>query len=609
MTLFDSSWWIPFYGLVGAVLTLPWASGLNKRTGPRPGAYFNLLMTILAWIHCVFLFQETLGQAPRIITFNWVQLGDLQINLTLGIDAISVGSAVLVTTLSFFAQFFALAYMEKDWGMARFFSLLGFFEGAMCGLVLSDSLILSYGLLELLTLSTYLLVGFWYAQPLVVTAARDAFWTKRAGDLMLLMGVVALSTLTPSLNFTDLQQWAVTTGKTLDPLYLNVLCLALIAGPIGKCAQFPLNLWLDEAMEGPSPASIMRNSVVVATGAYVLIKLQPVLALSPFVETTLIVVGAITAVGASWVALAQVDLKRAFSHSTSAYLGLVFIAVGLQNPQVAMLLLFSHALAKALLFMSLGSVIFTTSTQDVREMGGLAKKMPATTTAFVVAGLGLVGCAPLGSLWAMDALANILGDNFWLWAVLLLVNGLTAFNLARVFALVFGGDPQPKTRRAPEVPWPMAVSLVSLTVTTLCVPVMLYRWSPLGLPLRPTLLLIAAVGLVGAMAGYYFVQRKLAPPTLTGISWHGVQDFLAHDLYIEKLYSFTIVWVVQTGAKFTAWLDRNIFDATANLVGITSIMTGQLLRYTNSGQSQNYFLTIMGGVLVVMLIEIVSHWF
>lgn len=274
----------------------------------------------------------------------------------------------LVTVLSLLAQVFALGYMEKDWALARFFALMGFFEGTMSGLAISNSLLLTYALLEMLTLSTYLLVGFWYAQPLVVTAARDAFLTKRVGDILLLMGVVALATMSGSLNFPEIYKWAETAH--LSPTTATLLGLALIAGPTGKCAQFPLHLWLDEAMEGPNPASILRNSVVVACGAYVLIKLQPILNLSPLVLTTLVVIGSVTAIGASMVAIAQIDIKRALSHSTSAYLGLVFIAVGMEWTGFALLLLFAHAIAKALLFMSVGSIISTTTNQDLTEVGG-----------------------------------------------------------------------------------------------------------------------------------------------------------------------------------------------------------------------------------------------
>jgi NAD(P)H-quinone oxidoreductase subunit 5 len=474
--LLQTSWFIPCYGLVGAILTLPWSTGVIKRTGPRPAAYFNILMTIVAFVHGAIVFRTTLHQEHHEILFHWFQAADFDLSLALDISAVSTGAMELVTGMSLLAQFYALGYMEKDWALARFFGLMGFFEAAMSGLALSDSLFLSYALLEILTLSTYLLVGFWYAQPMVVTAARDAFLTKRVGDVLLLMSVVALATMAGSLNFPDLYEWTET--ASLSPTVATLLGLGLIAGPIGKCAQFPLHLWLDEAMEGPSPASILRNSVVVACGAYVLIKFQPILILSPVASSTLVVLGTMTAVGASLVALAQIDLKRALSHSTSAYLGLVFIAVGMQWTGFALLVLFTHAIAKALMFMSTGSIILTTSTQDLTEMGGLWSRMPATTTAFVVGSAGLVGLLPLGGFWALrEGVSTFIYDQPVLVAVLLMVNGLTAMNLTRVFRLVFLGPPQPKTRRAPEVPWPIAVPMVTMTIVTLLVPLMLQTLS------------------------------------------------------------------------------------------------------------------------------------
>ena len=297
--LFLSSWWVPFYGLLGAILTLPWAMGIVRRTGPRPAAYFNTLMTVLAFTHSAIVLKEIWNQEPQSFLITWLKAADLDLSVALDVSPITMGATVLITGLSLLAQVYALGYMEKDYALARFFALMGFFEAALSGLALSDSLFLSYALLEMLTLSTYLLVGFWYAQPLVVTAARDAFLTKRVGDLLLLMAVVTLSTLAGSLNFSDLNEWAQT--AQLSPLTSTLLGLALIAGPAGKCAQFPLHLWLDEAMEGPNPASVLRNSMVVSGGAYVLFKLQPVLALSPVALTALVVMGTMTAVGASLV--------------------------------------------------------------------------------------------------------------------------------------------------------------------------------------------------------------------------------------------------------------------------------------------------------------------
>ena len=196
-------------------------------------------------------------------------------------------------------------------------------------------------------------------------------------------------------------------------------------------------------MEGPNPAGIMRNSIVVSAGAYVLIKLQPVFTLSPISSDVLIVLGTITAIGTSFMALAQIDIKRALSHSTSAYLGLVFIAVGLGHVDIAFLLLFAHAIAKALLFMSAGAVILTTNDQNITEMGGLWSRMPATTAAFIIGTLGLVAGLPLGMFWTFQRWFN--GSwhvEWWLLATVMFVNAMCAVNLVRVYRAVFLGSPQ-----------------------------------------------------------------------------------------------------------------------------------------------------------------------
>lgn len=605
----QSGWLIPAYGLVGAIATLPWSTGLIRRTGQRPAAYLNLLMTLLAFGHAVLTFQNIWGKGPQELSWAWFQAADLTLEISFELSVLSLGIVLLIAGLSLLAQLFALGYLEKDWALGRFFGLMGFFEAAMSGVILSSSLFLSYSLLEMLTLSTYLLVGFWYAQPLVVTAARDAFLTKRIGDVLLLMGVIALSAFAGSLRFDDLYEWVKVAD--LAPLTATLLGVALIAGPTGKCAQFPLHLWLDEAMEGPNPASILRNSVVVTCGAYILIRLQPVVVMSPTALAALVFIGSVTALGASCVAIAQIDIKRTFSYSTSAYLGLVFIAVGTEWPGVALTILLTHAVAKALLFMSVGSIILTTNCQDVTELGGLGRKMPATTVAYIVAALGMVGLLPLGCFWGYR-----LGiDFFWqqqpvLVAVYLLVNLLTALNLTRVFRLIFLGASQPKTRRAPEVPWPMAVPMVSLAGVTLAVPFVMFRlhllppWEYINVP---ALVLLVASGLVGVAIGALIpLSQSLARSTQKPVRI--LQDLLAYDFYTEKIYRFTVVWIVERLSWASNWFDRYVVDGLVNSVGLASLMSGESLKYSISGRSQGYILTIVIGVGLLGLLMTWTMW-
>jgi NAD(P)H-quinone oxidoreductase subunit 5 len=612
-----SSWFIPIYGLIGALLTLPWSLRIVRRTGPRPAAYLNLIMTFVAFVHGSIAFMQAWQYPTQQLALTWLEVADLKLSLSMELSPVSLGALELVNLISLLAQIYALGYLEKDWSLARFFGLMGVFEMALGGIALSDSLFLSYGLLELLTLSTYLLVGFWYAQPLVVTAARDAFLTKRVGDIILLMGLVALSSYGAGLSFSQLEAWAAT--APLSTGVATLVGLSLIAGPTGKCAQFPLNLWLDEAMEGPNPAGILRNSVVVSAGAYVLIKLQPVFTLSPIAADTLIVLGTVTAIGTSLIALAQIDIKRALCHSTSVYLGLVFVAVGLGHVDIAFLLLFSHAIAKALLFMSAGAIILTTSNQNITEMGGIWSRMPATTTAFVVGSAGLIVLLPMGMFWTWQRWFNgSWGVNAGLLLLLVFVNILSAVNLTRVFRLVFLGSPQSKTRRTPEVPWQMGLPMVTGIILTFLAVLAPIRWSFWLSPTTPianntdwfvqwSVPILVGSGLMGCAIGFRLdLRRAWARPMQFYLRFF--QDLFAYDFYLDRIYQYTVVAAVGGLAKLSAWCDRYIVDGAVNLVSLATIFSGNALKYNSSGQSQFYLLTIFVGVAVLLWWIMGGQW-
>ena len=596
-------WLVPLYGFSGMLLSLPWATGWIKRNGPRPAAYLNLLVTLLAVLHGSLAISEVVAIGPQHLDFPWFQAADLNLRIGFDLSLTNLAALELVTTLSLVCQVFALGYLDKEWSLARFYALVGFFEGAMSGVVLSSNLFMSYFLLEMLTLSTYLLVGFWYAQPLVVTAARDAFLTKRVGDVLLLMGVVAVSAWAGSMEFADLYAWAAQAREQnlITPLAGTLLGLGLIAGPMGKCAQFPMHLWLDEAMEGPNPASILRNSVVVTCGAIVLMKLMPVVALSPVATDVLLVVGSISAIGGGLVAIAQVDLKRAFSYSTTSYLGLVFIAIALQQPGLALLLLFAHGLARALQFMSVGSVIATTNCQDLSELGGIGTRMPATVTAFLVASAGVVGVLPLGGFWCYGLLVENLRQLAPLFAAIFLItNLLAAANVARVFRSVFLGPALPKTKRTPEANWLMALPMVSLTVIVLLLPAIMQRIDPvpgIGAFSLPVAAAVVGSGLVGVLLGSLtpldaFWSRSRQPVVRV------VQDLLAYDFYTPEIYRRTIVNLVASVARLTRWFDIQVIKGGVDGIGRLSMASANSLKLTVSGQLQSYLLTVLMAVVL-----------
>lgn len=593
----QSIWLVPVYALVGAVLAIPWSPGIIRHTGPRPSGYINILMTLVALIHSVLALVETWKQPVQYLSFQWLQAADLNISFDLEISTINIAALVLITGLNLLAQIYAVGYMEMDWGWARFYSLLALFEAGMSTLVLCNSLFFSYVVLEILTLGTYLLIGLWFNQSLVVTGARDAFLTKRVGDLILLMGVVALLPLAGTWNYTELAEWANTT--TINPNVATLLCLALIAGPLGKCAQFPLHLWLDEAMEGPMPGTILRNTIVVSTGAWVLIKLQPVLALSPFALNFMIGVGATTAIGAGLIAIAQIDIKRSLSYSVSAYMGLVFIAVGTQQDITALKLLFTYAIAMSLLVMSIGGVVLNTITQDLTQYGGLWSRRPISGICYLVGAASLVALPPFGCFWTLTEMANNLWQTRpWLVGVMLIVNALTAFSLTREFCLIFGGKPKQMTMRSPESLWSLVLPMTFGMGLALHVPILLSRWgwlpqwSESNLTVAGALTIATIIG-AGA-ASFIYLNDGIAKPIQ--LKPKAVQDFFAYDLYTEKFYRVTIVFVVGLVSQVVYWCDRYLVDGVINFFGLAAIFSGESLRYNTSGQTQFYFLSILLGL-------------
>ena len=317
----------------------------------------------------------------------------------------------------------------------------------------------------------------------------------------------------------------------------------------------------------------------------------------------LLVVGTISAVAGALVAIAQVDIKRAFSYSTTSYLGLVFIAIALQQPAIALLLLFAHGLAKALLFMSVGSVIATTNCQDLTELGGLGQRMPATTTAYLVGGAGLVGLLPLGCFWCFGLMVDTFArEQPFFAAVCLFTNFLTAFNLTRVYRQVFLGPAKPKTKRAPEVNWLMALPMVSLTVLVALMPALMARLDPLpGLDSfsLTTAIAVGASGLAGVTAGALvalntFRSRSMIQPL------RALQDLLAFDFYTERIYRVTIVAAVAGLARLTDWMDRTLVNGLVNGIGRFSLDSAEGLKLGVSGQLQTYLLTVMVAILLLL---------
>lgn len=607
--LSQTIWLIPCYTLIGAGLALPWSPGFIRRTGPRPAGYINALMTFMAFLHSLIALSDTWNQPPYALSFEWLNAPGLIINLDLEVSTLALGACVLITGLNFLAQVYAIAYLEMDWGWARVYSLMGLFEAGMCLLVLCNSLFFSYVILEILTLGTYLIVGIWYNQSLVVTGARDAFLTKRVGDLILLMGVVALLPLSGTWNFSELAIWSETAD--LDPTVATLLALTLIAGPIAKCAQFPLHLWLDEAMEGPYPATILRNTLVVSTGAWVLIKVQPIIALSPFGSSVVFAIGAATAVGTSLISVAQIDVKRVLSYLTSAYLGIVFIAVGIGATQAALVLLLTYALAMSLLIMSTGGIVLNNISQDLTQYGGLWSRRPISGLCLIVGGFSLVALPPFGGFWSLVQIADALWETRpGLFAVVLAVNAIVAFSVTRLFGRMFAGEVTDFTRRSSEGLWLLVLPMTILAGVTLHIPLLLAQWDLLpdwamvnrSLALPLTWSSLAGIG----FGSLVYLNPNWEKPVK--LSSQAVQDFFAYDFYTPQLYKGTIIFAVDRISKAVYWLDRYIVDGAVNFVGFATVFGGESLKYNTTGRSQFYAFSIILSVAIFILLTTLPYF-
>jgi NAD(P)H-quinone oxidoreductase subunit 5 len=616
VALLQTAWLVPFYPLLAALLSLAWSPGLISRTGPRPCGYLNLAMVAVAFSHSLLALTALHTNAAagaqalyKPVSFSWTWLETA--GLRVGFDGLVTEPVLIamtvITGLHLLVQIYAIGYMEMDWGWPRFFGCLSFFEAGLCGLVLTDSVFFSYVILELLTLGTYLIVGTWYNQPLVVKGARDAFLTKRIGDLILLAGVIALLPVSGTWNFHGLQGWAADLTNNGQPLPagFTLILLALIAGPMGKCAQIPLHLWLDEAMESPLPSTVLRNSVVVVGGAWVLLRLEPLIELSPLVQAVLVAVGGTTAVVASLIALAQVDVKRALSFLVSSWLGLLFVAVGLGGTSVADHLLLVYPLPMALILMAIGTIVISNVTQDLTQLGGLWSRRPLMGLAFLTGAAGLMGLPPFASFAALRellALTAASGHPWLLGGLVLLTNCLISAGLIRVFGQIWGGRPTPFTQRSAEVLWLMVLPTTVLMGMELHLPQLLVRngvfsltplpgWGPLAWPL----LVSTLVGGVFS-AAFYLRPHGLArlPQALSGL-----QEWLAHDMQTERFYHRTVVALVLALARFGAWSDSRLVDGFSGGTGAAAMAGARRLSLTTSGRSQAYALSLVLGVLLM----------
>ena len=411
-------------------------------------AVVAISVSFLLSVGTLFGVAGEVGHVLHFTAIPWLVVGDLVISIGLNVDSLTAVMLVVVTAVSLLVQIYSHGYMAGDPGFARYFSYLSLFTASMLGLLLADNVIMLFVFWELVGLCSYLLVGFWYQKPSAAAAAKKAFITTRVGDLGFLIAILVIGMIVGGFSYQEIfaQQSVEKLEHTafLGISALTWVCLGLFSGAIGKSAQFPLHVWLPDAMEGPTPVSaLIHAATMVAAGVYLVARLFPMFHHSPEAMMTVAVIGGITAILAASMGLVANDIKRVMAYSTVSQLGYMMLALGVGAYPAAIFHLYNHAFFKALLFLGSGSVNHTTGTFNMQYMGGLRRAMPWTFGTLLVGSLSLAGIPPFSGFWSKDeilaASAGPTGHPV-LFAVALVAAFMTAFYVFRMMFLTFFGE-------------------------------------------------------------------------------------------------------------------------------------------------------------------------
>jgi NADH-quinone oxidoreductase subunit L len=583
--------------------------------------FFSMLLSWIAF------WQVGIGHHDeRIALFTWIASGDLKVDWALRIDTLTAVMLVVVTTISSLVHLYSIAYMEEDPHRPRFFCYLSLFTFAMLALVTSDNLAQLFFGWEGVGLASYLLIGFWYHKPEANAAAIKAFLVNRVGDFGFALGIFAVFMMTGAIDFdTVFAQAPSLTGKTINFFgwhadALTLICLLLFLGAMGKSAQFLLHTWLPDAMEGPTPVSaLIHAATMVTAGVFMVARLSPLFELAPNAQTFVTFIGATTAIFAATVGLVQNDIKRIVAYSTCSQLGYMFVAMGVGAYSVGMFHLFTHAFFKALLFLGSGSVIMAMHhEQDIRNMGGLRKKLPVTYWTMVIGTLALTGFPFTAGFFSKDAIieAAFVGKNpmaSYGFLLTVIAAGLTAFYSWRLIFKTFHGTPHDRHHydHAHERRPLILITLLALAAGSILAG---YPFKELfsghavqeffreSIKQTPDIIdaihhvplwvrWIATVMMVlGFAVAYMFYIRKPQIPVELARQHDVLYRFLLNKWYFDEIYDFLLVRpAIQLGRLFwkggDGWLidgfgpdgvSARVIDVTRNVV---RLQTGYLYHY------------------------------
>ncbi|MDW7673021.1 MAG: NADH-quinone oxidoreductase subunit L [Bacillota bacterium] len=553
--------------------------------------------------------------SPIEIAVPWLNVGNISLEMGLLIDPLTGVMLVVVTFIAFLVMMYSSGYMSHDPAYSRFFAYLSLFTFSMLGLVVANNFFQMFVFWELVGLCSYLLIGFWFHKHSATQANKKAFITNRVADFGFLIGILMLFLHFGTFNFIELT--AAVSGFTNVSL-LTIIALLIFVGPMGKSGQFPLHVWLPDAMEGPTPVSaLIHAATMVAAGVFLLARGFSIFAAAPESLVVIAYIGAFTAFFSASIAITQNDFKRILAFSTLSQLGYMVMAIGVGSITAAMFHLTTHAFFKALLFLGAGSVIHALhEKQNIWEMGGLSKKMPITTWTFVIGSLALAGVFPLAGFWSKDEILVATkyagySELYWLATATAF---LTAFYMFRLIFVAFFAPAKPENHPH-ESPISMSLPLIILGVLSVIAgfigsPLVennFTQWIYYGKAHAATFKWSLAakstgVAFAGITLAWLVYYKQVISAEAIRNRFKPIYNLLYNKYYIDELYQLFFDKVVLSIGKAFNWSDRKIVDGIADGTADLTRAIGGKLRFLQTGNMQSYALVIFVAVAVIVLV-------
>ncbi len=630
MTNFDYALWIPLLPFLSFLLLGLSANKMQARAAGLVGVaslgISTVLSLFLAWSYFSSHHGHEVYATFQPLRWTWLRFSDsLPFEMGILLDPLSVMMLVVVTLVSLMVHIYSLGYMKGERGFVRYYAYLSLFTFSMLGLVLANNIFQTYFFWELVGVSSFLLIGFYYDKPSAVSAAKKAFIVTRFADLGFLIGILILSYYAGTFDFGLLnatggpvlgQEWAPVFGGHSVMFWALIL---IFMGAAGKSAMFPLHIWLPDAMEGPTPVSaLIHAATMVVAGVYLVARLFPVYYLVDYGAALEVVawVGAISALLAAVMAMVQMDIKRVLAYSTMSQIGYMMLSLGVSGDSGAeglgytasLFHLFTHAFFKSLLFLGAGMVIHALHTNDLREMGSLRKHLKWTHATFLIACLAISGIPPFSGFFSKDEILAAAHEGHpGIFAVAYFVAGLTAFYMFRLYFTIFWGRDRQYAHEPHEGGWNMKLPMLFLAAVTLVAGFVPFGKfvSPDRLPHASHLewkLALAGVGiaLIGILAAAYLYSRYRELPTQIARSLGPLYRLVERKFYVDELYAFVAKRImIGTLGAAVAKFDRKVVDGSMDLIGRTTVRLSLMIRGIQSGQVQHYALVFVGATLAL----------